>query len=69
MLLSTIIWTSRINCVFANGFSGHGLQHGPATGHGVSELIDSGKYTSFDLSSLSWERVIGGRPIVEKNVV
>jgi glycine/D-amino acid oxidase-like deaminating enzyme len=57
------------NCVFANGFSGHGLQQGPATGRGVSELILSGKYTSLDLSSLSWERVIEGRPIVEKNVV
>jgi len=57
------------NCVFANGFSGHGLQQGPATGRGVSELILSGKYTSLDLSSLSWERVLEGRPIVEKNVV
>jgi hypothetical protein len=35
----------------------------------VSELILSGKYTSLDLSSLSWERVLEGRPIVEKNVV
>ena len=57
------------NCVFANGFSGHGLQQGPATGRGVSELILAGKYTSLDLSSLSWERVLEGRPIVEKNVV
>ncbi|MEA3094705.1 MAG: hypothetical protein QOJ04_6047, partial [Caballeronia sp.] len=57
------------NCVFANGFSGHGLQQGPATGRGVSELILSGKYTSLDLSSLSWERVLECRPIVEKNVV
>jgi glycine/D-amino acid oxidase-like deaminating enzyme len=57
------------NCVFANGFSGHGLQQGPATGRGVSELILAGKYTTLDLSSLSWERVIEGRPIVEKNVV
>ena len=57
------------NCVFANGFSGHGLQQGPATGRGVSELILSGKYSTLDLSSLGWSRVIENRPIVEKNVV
>ncbi len=57
------------NCVFANGYSGHGLQQGPATGRGVSELILNGKYTTLDLSSLSWERVLENRPIVEKNVV
>ncbi|WP_199539853.1 NAD(P)/FAD-dependent oxidoreductase [Paraburkholderia kururiensis] len=57
------------NCVFANGYSGHGLQQGPATGRGVSELIINGRYTTLDLSSLSWERVLENRPIVEKNVV
>ena len=57
------------NCVFANGFSGHGLQQGPATGRGVSELILNGRYTTLDLSSLDWSRVLEDRPIVEKNVV
>jgi glycine/D-amino acid oxidase-like deaminating enzyme len=57
------------NCVFANGFSGHGLQQGPATGRGVSELILTGRYGTLDLSSLDWSRVLEKRPIVEKNVV
>lgn len=57
------------NCIFANGFSGHGLQQGPATGRGVSELILHGRYTTLDLSTLGWERVLANRPIVEKNVV
>jgi glycine/D-amino acid oxidase-like deaminating enzyme len=57
------------NCIFANGFSGHGLQQGPATGRGVSELILHGRYTTLDLSPLSFERVLENRPIVEKNVV
>jgi glycine/D-amino acid oxidase-like deaminating enzyme len=57
------------NCIFANGFSGHGLQQGPATGRGVSELVLHGRYTTLDLSSLSFERVLENRPIVEKNVV
>lgn len=57
------------NCIFANGYSGHGLQQGPATGRGVSELILNGRYTALDLSSMSWQRVLDNQPIVEKNVV
>lgn len=57
------------NCVFANGFSGHGLQHGPATGRGVAEWIVHGGYRSLDLSPLGFERVLSQRPIVERNVV
>ena len=57
------------NCIFANGFSGHGLQQGPATGRGVSELILRGRYETLDLSPLDWTRVLEGRPIIEKNVV
>ncbi|MFP4896452.1 NAD(P)/FAD-dependent oxidoreductase [Paraburkholderia sp. EG304] len=57
------------NCIFANGFSGHGLQQGPATGRGISELILHGRYTTLDLGSLSFARVLENRPIIEKNVV
>ncbi|MBC8752052.1 MULTISPECIES: NAD(P)/FAD-dependent oxidoreductase [Paraburkholderia] len=57
------------NCIFANGFSGHGLQQGPATGRGISELILHGRYATLDLSSLSFVRVLDNRPIVERNVV
>jgi glycine/D-amino acid oxidase-like deaminating enzyme len=57
------------NCVFANGYSGHGLQQGPATGRGVSELILTGQYITLDLSALGWDRLLENRPIVEKNVV
>jgi glycine/D-amino acid oxidase-like deaminating enzyme len=57
------------NCIFANGFSGHGLQQGPATGRGVSELILHRRYTTLDLSMLGFERVLANRPFIEKNVV
>jgi glycine/D-amino acid oxidase-like deaminating enzyme len=57
------------NCIFANGFSGHGLQQGPATGRGVSELILHGTFTTLDLSALGFERILQNRPIVEKNVL
>jgi hypothetical protein len=32
-------------------------------------LILHGRYTTLDLASLSFERVLENRPIVEKNVV
>jgi glycine/D-amino acid oxidase-like deaminating enzyme len=57
------------NAIFAAGFSGHGMQHSPAVGRGVSELITAGRYVSLDLSPLGWERVIANRPLVEHAVV
>ena len=57
------------NCVFANGFSGHGLQQGPATGRGVAELILQGRFVSLDLSPLGFARVLENRPVIERNVV
>ncbi len=60
---------SLTNVVFANGFSGHGLQQSPAVGRGVAEWIVEGGYRSLDLSPLSFTRVIERRPLVELNVI
>lgn len=57
------------NLVFANGFSGHGLQQAPAVGRGLAELIVHGAYQSLDLSPLGYERVARGEPLRELNVV
>jgi glycine/D-amino acid oxidase-like deaminating enzyme len=57
------------NLWFANGFSGHGMQHAPAAGRGVAELILSGEFRTLDLSALGFERVISGRPLREANVI
>ena len=57
------------NLLFANGFSGHGLQHAPAVGRALSELVRFGAYRSLDLSRLGWERVLHRRPLPELNVV
>lgn len=57
------------NFVFANGFSGHGLQQGPAAGRGVSELITYGEFRTLDLSEVGYERIIQGRPFLEKAVI
>ncbi|MBL9075469.1 FAD-binding oxidoreductase [Tabrizicola sp.] len=57
------------NFVYANGFSGHGLQQGPAAGRGVAELITYGRYRTLDLSEVGYERVLAGRPFLEKAVI
>ncbi len=57
------------NLLFANGFSGHGLQHSPAVGRALSELVCHGGYRSLDLSRLGWARVLQQQPLREINVV
>src|SRR5437763_2946354 len=41
---------------FANGFSGHGVMHSPATGRVMSELILEGQASLLDVTPLSAER-------------
>ncbi|HSU06468.1 MAG TPA: FAD-binding oxidoreductase [Acetobacteraceae bacterium] len=53
------------NLIIAAGFSGHGVQHGPATGRAVSELIRFGRYQTLDLTPLGYERVRDNRPMWE----
>ena len=54
--------------LFANGFSGHGLQHSPATGRALMELIVFGGYRSLDLSRLGLQRLLDDQPIRENMV-
>ena len=57
------------NFIFANGFSGHGLQQSPATGRAVAELIVHQKFVSIDLSLFGYERIPEGRAVKELNVI
>jgi glycine/D-amino acid oxidase-like deaminating enzyme len=57
------------NLIHAAGFSGHGIQHSPATGRGVAELVAHGRFVTLDLSPLGFGRIIANRPLVERNIV
>lgn len=57
------------NVIHAAGFSGHGMQHAPAVGRGVAELIAAGEYETLDLSPLSPTRLLEGRRLIERNIV
>jgi FAD-dependent oxidoreductase domain-containing protein 1 len=57
------------NFLFANGFSGHGLQQAPAVGRGLAEWIAAGRYETLDLAPFGYERILRGEPMRELNVV
>ena len=57
------------NFIFANGFSGHGLQQSPAVGRGVAEWITYGEFRELDLSEIGYDRVVKNEPFLEKAVI
>lgn len=57
------------NFLFANGFSGHGLQQAPAVGKALAELVVHGAYRTIDCSAFGYARVAQGRLFRELNVI
>lgn len=57
------------NFMFANGFSGHGLQQAPAVGRAVAELIVDGGFQTLDLTAFRYERVPLSEPFLEEAVI
>ncbi len=57
------------NFYIATGFTGAGLQKGPAIGRALSELVLHGRYETIDLSRLSYKRVIDNEPLHETGFV
>ncbi|MFN3938186.1 MAG: NAD(P)/FAD-dependent oxidoreductase [Gemmobacter sp.] len=60
---------ARPDLYLMTGFSGHGLQQAPAVGRGLAEAILTGGWQTLDLSDLGVERVLQGRPLLERAVV
>jgi glycine/D-amino acid oxidase-like deaminating enzyme len=61
-------WPELKGFYLANGFSGHGLQQGPAVGRYISELI-LGMKPALDLSIFSPLRVLENKPLSEGGIV
>lgn len=57
-------WPHLEGFYLANGFSGHGFQHGPAVGRHLAELI-LGVQPSLDLTRFGPQRVLDGKPVFE----
>ena len=57
------------NFLFANVFSGHGLQQGPAAGNAIAELVLHGGFRTIDLTRFGYERIARNQPLFEKNVI
>jgi sarcosine oxidase subunit beta len=53
----------------ANGFSGHGVMHSPATGRIIADLIQHGETTLLDIKPLGAERFKEGRLIKESAIL
>ena len=59
----------RSGLFFANGFSGHGVMHSPATGKILADLILKGETDLIDARLLNVERFAEGREIHETAVL
>ena len=57
------------NFIFANGFSGRGLQQSPAIGRGVAELITYNEYRTLDLTPLGYDRIARREPFTETAII
>jgi len=53
------------NFYIATGFTGAGLQKGPAIGRAMAELILDGRFQTIDLTRMSYQRVIDEKPLFE----
>ena len=50
------------NFLIATGFSGHGLQHAPAVGRALAELILDRRFVAIDLARFTYQRILDDAP-------
>ena len=63
-------WVGGLENVYlANGFSGHGIMHAPATGRAIAELVLTGGFETLDLMRFGYQRVIDDAPYREVGIV
>lgn len=63
-------WPGKLDNFFvACGLSGHGLQHAPAIGRALKELILDGGYQTLDLSRFGYQRVLDNKPIEDISIM
>jgi len=48
------------------GSSGHGLQHAPAIGRAIPELIVDGSFRTIDLTNFTYQRIFENAPCPER---
>ncbi|XP_071068512.1 FAD-dependent oxidoreductase domain-containing protein 1 isoform X10 [Dasypus novemcinctus] len=58
-----------VNMYFATGFSGHGLQHAPAVGRAVAEMVLEGSFQTIDLSPFLFSRFYLSEKTEEGNII
>nr|XP_027195186.1 FAD-dependent oxidoreductase domain-containing protein 1-like [Dermatophagoides pteronyssinus] len=56
------------NIYWAAGFSGHGIQMGPAIGNAMMELILNNRFETINLDRFGWPRILENRPLKEQNI-
>ncbi|KAG3286938.1 FAD-dependent oxidoreductase domain-containing protein 1 isoform X2 [Ictidomys tridecemlineatus] len=57
-----------VNMYFATGFSGHGLQHAPAVGRAVAEMVLDGHFQTINMSPFLFSRFHLGEKFQEDNI-
>ena len=57
------------NVYTACGFSGHGMQQSPAVGSALAALVAGGRSGAPSLETLSPQRLLDGRALVEHNII
>lgn len=57
------------NLIWAAGFTGRGLQMGPAVGRAITELILHDEYRTIDLSQYSWDRFFDDNRSLAQDII